>query len=676
MNFNLINPNINETKLARAASYNKINSSKQHSHSPASSKSSDESEKLEKMMMMIMNTTNKTNWPILKIEDSLRGSINELENTFERKKRKSIRDFNCNVSRVNSCVDSQERLNTQKIGSKKSENGNQPDQTNLKKSSELYIPNNVRNALESAGINIDQIINLTSKLENSINEREIPSESNKKETNDQILETARTDHTVPDNQEAYETDDQTAKNVNSQESDDEIKKKKLCPKSEMITISNKGFEVVQNLSARNDFTVTKKIENDPSSCKSDTDAVSTSQLSNGNLKQRRRSSKIRYATIGNFTLPSSIRNRNEDRFSNPVPSTYGDYANLSSHKLPLSPSWASDVDSSSYSLNSMSNLSTKIIPARVVPQFKPIVNVHKRACTAPVTLGLNLMNSSSIDSFLSPNEDKDQLSLAFERSEKILVDKLKRPKHSPIEENSITDEIKNEADRISYDKLAENERRISQETNSTVDLSKSLPNRTKKKVSVTRSFSYTIGNLTGTRPQHSNQQQAVKASTLNQVKSGKSSGKQDGLKSKSSFSFNISDAFGLNKSNISSSSKQPVNNKLEVNSVLKTENSNSYTNLSSKSFTLSEYNPKNDGKDNRNPSPVKSLKIEQSNLSSVSSPLFLLADSISNDDVNVESGSSLLGFVKSGKEELQNVYDFQHVSASFYTNLFISKFYE
>ena len=608
-----------------------------------------------------MNTTNKSNWPVLKIEDSLRGSINELEKPFEHRKRKSIKDFNCNGSRINSCVNSQERLSVQNNGSVK-KIPNQFDQTDLKKSSELYIPNNVRNALDAAGINIDQIINLTSKLENSINEREITAEPIvKKEAAEQFVEPAKIiEHTITDNQETYETDDQTTKNVNSQESEDETTKKKLCSKSEMITISNKGFEVVQNLSARNDFTVSKKIENDPNSSKtSEVDAISTNQVSN--IKQRRRSSKIRYATIGNFTLPDSIKNRSEDRFSNPIQSSNGEFSTFSAYKLPFSPSWASDVDSSSYSLNSMGNLSTKIIPARVVPQFKPIVNVHKRACTAPVTLGLNLMNSSSIDSFLSPNEDKDQLQLAFEGSDKILIDKLKRPKHSPIEENSITDEIqKNEEDGVSIDKLTENQRRISQETNSTVDLSKSLPNRTKKKVSVTRSFSYTIGNLTGSQPQ----QQSAKANSIN-IKSAKSAGKQDGLKSKSSFSFNISDAFGLNKSNVSSNSKQPVHSKLEVNSALKAENSNSYTNLSSKSCAFSDYNPKSEGKDNRNSSPIKSLKIEPThNHSSVSSPLFLLTDSISNDDLNVDPGSSLLGFCKSGKEELQNVYDFQHVSTN------------
>jgi len=138
-------------------------------------------------------------------------------------------------------------------------------------------------------------------------------------------------------------------------------------------------------------------------------------------------------------------------------------------------------------------------------------------------------------------------------------------------------------------------------------------------VNVTRSFSYTIGNLKALR-QHQQQQQLLKASGKSVA--AKSS---DGIKPRSSFSFNLSDALGLGKSNTSSGGLNKSNSiKLlqpsNGNNLLKTGNSNSFNNLTSKGSESSSTN-------------------------------------------DLQQGSSLLAYAKNGMEELQNVYDFQHVSS-------------
>ena len=62
---------------------NAINNNKRDTSLPrlirSASITSNESDNIDQMMMMIMNTTNKTNWPILKIDDSIKGSTNDLE---------------------------------------------------------------------------------------------------------------------------------------------------------------------------------------------------------------------------------------------------------------------------------------------------------------------------------------------------------------------------------------------------------------------------------------------------------------------------------------------------------------------------------------------------------------------------------------------------------------------
>jgi len=171
-------------------------------------------------------------------------------------------------------------------------------------------------------------------------------------------------------------------------------------------------------------------------------------------------------------------------------------------------------------------------------------------------------------------------------------------------------------------------------------------------VNVTRSFSYTIGNLKALR-QHQQQQQLLKASGKSVA--AKSS---DGIKPRSSFSFNLSDALGLGKSNTSSGGLNKSNSiKLlqpsNGNNLLKTGNSNSFNNLTSKGFD--KYNEK----DEKTEQVRFDLNTEP--LSSLESPLYLLSESSSTNDL--QQGSSLLAYAKNGMEELQNVYDFQHVSS-------------
>jgi len=231
------------------------------------------------------------------------------------------------------------------------------------------------------------------------------------------------------------------------------------PATEMVTISNKSFEVVQNISASNNFSVSKLDE--------PTTTTTTAAVS----KQRRRNSNIRYATIGNFTLPNSLRDKSADPvFSDPE-------TRHRQSALVVD----SDVDSSSYSINSCvesssrmnpSVVSKQILPARIVSQFKPVLNVHKRALTAPVTLSLKqLPNSSSVDSFVAAGDEVNAEPTAdvLEERKNYRQEMRITLKHSPIEEMSIGGEMAGEAEG-------------SGKRNSNVDLSKSLPNRNKKKV--------------------------------------------------------------------------------------------------------------------------------------------------------------------------------------------------
>lgn len=131
----------------------------------------------------------------------------------------------------------------------------------------------------------------------------------------------------------------------------------------------------------------------------------------------------------------------------------------------------------------MTYSSLKILPPKYVSQFKPTVNVHKRTPATTPAADLNhLITSLSIESFLDPieiNSNQKELQTDMENS---------------LEKNS-------------------------QQNVSTVDLTKTLPTRSKKKVSVTRSFSYSIGRLAGSKNsnQSSNEFNEIASTSANNM---------------------------------------------------------------------------------------------------------------------------------------------------------------
>ncbi len=167
-------------------------------------------------------------------------------------------------------------------------------------------------------------------------------------------------------------------------------------------------------------------------------------------------------------------------------------------------------------------------------------------------------------------------------------------------------------------------------------------------MNVTRSFSYTIGNLKASRQQ----QEQLKVNG----KSGPTKS-TDGIKTRSSFSFSISDAFGLGKSNSNTNVFNKSNsNKLQQtltvgNDLRKTGNSNSSINLSSNSFDKCKES------DVRHKIEEVRFDLNSEPISSIETPMYLLSESLSTNDL--QNGSA---YAKNDMEELQNVYDFQHVS--------------
>lgn len=194
-----------------------------------------------------------------------------------------------------------------------------------------------------------------------------------------------------------------------------------------------------------------------------------------------------------------------------------------------------------------------------------------------------------------------------------------KPKHSPIKEISITDELINNNTETDANSSHDGNKTIPNSPND-VDLTKSLPNHAKKKASVTRSFSYTIGNLTGAR-QHS---QYLKANR----KSDKTNESSAIKPNRSSFS-NISSALGLSSKSNESSIK---------------------SSRSKKRPSLVREDVGNDTDDNTHQQEQDSSAIGSLALKS---PAHLLLDA---NDVDAAP------IFKTGKEELQNIYDFQHVS--------------
>jgi hypothetical protein len=219
--------------------------------------------------------------------------------------------------------------------------------------------------------------------------------------------------------------------------------------NQLVSISNlKSLEIKQNLSAK----VSEQVEN-----------VNSSGVRKPSNRKKSSSSHNRYATVCNFTSPQETI--------------------AITSRLPMSPSWTNSefelTSGAAATLPSSPSLSCRqqIVPPKILTQFKPIVNIHKRTCTTPVVNLNQLINSTSTDSFLnlvgyssSESNSPQQMPGSQQRDHKSKV-LDKQQQHESVPEN--TDEC----------------------TITPADLTKSLPNRNKKKATVSRSFSYNIGKI-------------------------------------------------------------------------------------------------------------------------------------------------------------------------------------
>jgi len=461
---------------------------------------SNESDNIDQMMMMIMNTTNKTNWPILKIDDSIKGSTNDLE------------------------------VNLQ-INDDSKENNN--------------IPTNVRDALESAGIDIKQIIQTASliKPKSRSNRQRIGMPNRRYAT--------MSSFTLPGTFSPH-----TFKTISTLDDLDTIK--------EHNTI---------NKSNSNESTIDFNEENN-------------------NYSPLRR-------------LVSSNNNNNNNR-------------------LVQSPSWASDFGASCSS--PLIGNSTKILPAKHVSQFKPTLNVvHKRTSTMPITSIKQLVKpSSSIDSFLNSNETQsvsckttDITNLKSNESISINLDTTQCSTPFSIKNNET------------------NETSPEQQQQQNIDLTKSLPNRNRKKSYVTRSLSYNIGNLTGSLTEDKNNRLKTILNNNTSKKTMEPAASASAhVKNKASFS--LIEAFSRSQSS-------KINNK----STKEIANSNTNSKMKTSSNRIS-------------------LLINNNNTNNESvSPLFLIPGSMSSSDLQCSTSSLHLALAANSTDDeglkiIAN--EFHHVS--------------
>jgi hypothetical protein len=448
---------------------------------------SGESDSLDQIMMMIMSNKNL---PVLKIDDSLRNSLVDLD----------LNDDEL-LAKKKELIETQNKLYNETLANLKEIQTNlsspETNKTSEKTAtSESYIPDSVKNALESAGINIEHIISMTNKLEMSIKEIELLDTKNKhnqapllsieepKHSNLSLelsnapvfnvdlmskVAAAFSPHTIEnqitsliDNMKSFEVK-KSRLNLLDEEAD--------ASKDEAYSLRS-TVQVKQNLSAK----VSEQVEN----AKNESMQLKSSE--NGSKPVRKKSiANMRYNTVSNFTLPYLITpNLNES-------SQMSTSAELVSKKcLPFSVSWNSEVGNSYNSVNSAgsgNNLSAKILPPKVVSQFKPVLNVHRRTPTTPVPSLTQLMTSASIDSFLNPTDTElgSKETLEIKR-----IGELKKESSSKTSEEN-----------IEYDESDTFPENYNEANVSTVDLSKTLPGRAKKKATVTRSISYNTGQSIG-----------------------------------------------------------------------------------------------------------------------------------------------------------------------------------
>lgn len=288
-----------------------------------------------------LNQITSLDWPVLQIDDSSSTVDDHL------KKNETIKSDQNDETRNNDCTS---------------------------------IPENVKSALEHAGFNLDQIIDMTNQLRQSFPNKDrltAPSICNNRTT------------TV----------------------------------SELASFTNlRDLEVTHGMNAK----VTKGIEqNDMDSLALAKNMSTLNEVSddktdykrfNGTKHSRKKSSTSRYATI---TLPPSDQpliktlcpkettdSGSSDNFSDLPKLKYSpSWSYNFSHSTPVSPMNPLFKDNS---MGSRHDLNSKIIPPKVFPKFKPVVSVHKRSTsTSTDEMRKLLMSSLSTDSFLShPNEEK------------------------------------------------------------------------------------------------------------------------------------------------------------------------------------------------------------------------------------------------------------------------------
>lgn len=320
------------------------------------------SDNLDNMMISLMNGKKKSSWPVLKIDD-------QEKNDAEKNEK-------------------------------------------IEANNDGYIPENVRNALQQAGIDIGEIIDMTNQLQMSFKkDMNIKKTMVKSHTfSNEYITTTRTIFTNEEKENFDNKLQDVIKNLKSYE----INQDQVKSNGQLIYQSNvKNFEIKQNLNAK----ISQQVEN--------TNEQDQSSPVRPIRNNRKKSNSNRYATVSNFKLSSD---QDVDAFDNCS-------TNIS---------------------NGCSDHNSKIIPAKVVSQFKPIVNIHKRLSTQPAAEMNKMINSKSTDTFSN------------------LTDCYEFVKDQPD---------------CKFIKLTQSS---GDDANSAIDLSEPM---SPKRGNVTRSFSYNIGKV-------------------------------------------------------------------------------------------------------------------------------------------------------------------------------------
>lgn len=137
----------------------------------------------------------------------------------------------------------------------------------MEENSESYIPTTIRDALESAGININEIINMKNQLEKSLG-----STINFDKDKSKAIKCEKSDNNV----------DISDNKTNKLFSDDNVKNNVNTKSNQVVSVSSnlKSIDIKQNISAK----ISEQVEN----------AITTTRKPNGRKKSN---SQNRYATV-------------------------------------------------------------------------------------------------------------------------------------------------------------------------------------------------------------------------------------------------------------------------------------------------------------------------------------------------------------------------------------------